>query len=103
MTGDTICQIEGEDLVIRVRLEALATAAEIILPERLGIDPLRERPVKVTDATVWANEIVYALLQENEIGETRITKMLDDAFEHALEYGAEGIEVEEAPEEHSDD
>ncbi|MEC3764983.1 hypothetical protein [Cupriavidus sp. SS-3] len=103
MTGDTMCQIEGEELVIRVRIDALAAAAEIILPELLGIDPLRERPVKVTDPLVWANEVVNTLLEEGEIGQTRITNMFDEAFEHALEYGAEGIEVEEAPEEDSDD
>lgn len=95
MTGDTMCKIEGEELVIRIPVSAIAKAAEIILPELLSIDPmLSEHPVKVTDQAVWADEVIHTLLAEDEISQTRITKMLDKAFLHALEQGAEGIEVE---------
>lgn len=100
MTGDTICKIEGDDLVIRIPVSAIATAAEYILPDLLQIDPMRcEHPVKVTDQVVWADEVVDTLLEEDEIGQTRITKMFNQAFLHALEYGAEGIEVQETHDE----
>ncbi|KJK24024.1 hypothetical protein UB46_12895 [Burkholderiaceae bacterium 16] len=51
-------------------------AAEIGLPELLHIDPmLCEHPVKVTDARVWAQEVVHTLLEEEQDGSTHITMM----------------------------
>lgn len=95
-----LCRVEGDELVIRVKVEALATAAEITLPELLEIDPRQKRPVKVTDQAGWAKEIADTLNTEvSEDGRTRITNMIDGAFKHALEYGAEGIEIEESREE----
>ncbi|RWA55328.1 hypothetical protein AU476_07410 [Cupriavidus sp. UYMSc13B] len=58
MTGDLMCQIEGEDLVIRLPIGALASSAECWLPDALGIDPETcSQPIKVTDQRVWAQEI----------------------------------------------
>lgn len=51
---------------------------------------------KVTDPAAFAKELVRTLNHESEDGSTRLTTMLDEAVEHAIEYGAEGIE-ENAP------
>ena len=47
---------------------------------------------KVTDPAAFAKELVRTLNHESEDGSTRMTKMLDEAVEHAIEHGAEGIE-----------
>ena len=47
---------------------------------------------KVTDAAVFAKEVCSSLNREREDGTTRVHIMFDEAFEHAIDQGAEGIE-----------
>lgn len=47
---------------------------------------------RVTDPAVFAKEVERVLNHESEDGSTRLTKMMDEAVEHAIEYGAEGVE-----------
>lgn len=97
MNGELSCEVVGDELVIRVPVGALAKATEIMLPDLLMIDPSEHSdPVKVTDALVWAEAVVDALTEEEEDGATRINRMFDDAFMHAVEQGADGIEVKGA-------
>jgi hypothetical protein len=46
---------------------------------------------KVTDSRKFAAEVVRVLEREGEDGSTPVTRMLDLAFIHAVENGAEGI------------
>ena len=55
----------------------------------------------VTDHAAFAKELVRTLNHESEDGSTRLTKMLDEAVEHAIEYGAEGIEENSATDRHT--
>lgn len=97
MNGELSCEVVGDELVIRVPVSALAKATEIMLPDLLMIDPDEyPEPVKVTDPLEWAQAVADALTEEEEDGTTRINRMFDDAFKHASEQGAEGIEVEGA-------
>jgi hypothetical protein len=47
---------------------------------------------KVTDPATFAKEVCRSLNDENEIGTTPVHVMFDNAFMHAIEQGAEGIE-----------
>lgn len=49
-------------------------------------------PYKVTDAAVFAKEMVREMNREDEEGTTAIHRMLDDAMSEAIEQGAEGVE-----------
>lgn len=90
MSREAICNVEGDELVIRISLSALATGTEIVLTDEDG-----EPVAKVTDERTWAESVVDALTEEEENGETRITQMLDSAVRHASEMGYDGIEYED--------
>lgn len=97
MNGELSCEVVGDELVIRVPVSTLAKATEIMLPDLLMIDPSEyPEPVKVTDPLEWAEAVVDALTEEEEDGTTRINRMFDEAFKHASEQGADGIEIEGA-------
>ena len=46
----------------------------------------------MTDEAVFAQSVANALNAEEEDGSTPITRMLDKAFEHVIEWGEDGIE-----------
>lgn len=50
----------------------------------------------VTDADVFAGELVHALKSEEEDGTTPVHRMLDKVSKHAAEQGAEGIDFDDA-------
>jgi len=81
--------IEDGCIVIRVAIEALETVID-------GVgtlwDERGEPRFKVTDGLKFAADLVHSLNDEDEQGTTRIHLMFDDAIDHAVEYGAEGIE-----------
>ncbi len=81
--------VEDGCIVIRVAIEALDTIIDgvVALYDEDG-EPL----FKVTDCPKFAADLVRSLNEEDEQGTTRIHLMFDDAIEHAVEYGAEGIE-----------
>lgn len=81
-----LARIEGDELVIRLPLDALVTATEAC-PALYG----DEQPPKVTDRAVWAREVVCELNREAEDGTTLVHIMFDTAFEQAADQGAEGI------------
>lgn len=47
---------------------------------------------KVTDAAAFAEDVRISLNAESENGTTRVHRMFDGAFAHAIDQGAEGIE-----------
>lgn len=76
-------QIEAGVLTISIGVEALAIAVE-------G-GPNIEENAKVTDADVFAAELLVELQAEDEIGSNIIYRAFDTATEAATEGGAQGI------------
>ena len=95
MTEPTkLVNVEGQDIVIRVSLEALVFATEhgcLCTFSKLKND---FRSVKVHDPVKWRDAVVRALCREEENGDTPVHLMLDDALEYAAGQGEEGISIE---------
>ena len=80
--------IIGKYITIRVSIESLTTVvAEGV--DMMTIDP----PVKVLDPKAFAQEVVYALNQEDEDGTTPIHRLFDQAFSAAAENGSQGVQL----------
>lgn len=86
--------IEGDDVVIRVSLDALVFASEHGCLTTFSETKNDFRTVKVTDPTAWRDAFVRALRREQENGDTPVHRMLDEALEHAVEQGEDGISIE---------
>ena len=76
------------EIVIRVPISALPTAAEVAFDRVLGFG---NHSYRVTDKHVFAQEVVFELNRESENGGTPVHKVLDAACFAALEQGAEGV------------
>jgi hypothetical protein len=85
MSGLSV-SIVDDALVISIGLDALKTAIE-----NNPSYPLDK--VTVTDIHAIAKEIVSELNREEEDGSTPVHRMLDRAFDNAIEQGAEGVEI----------
>lgn len=73
-------EVVGDELVIRIGVATLAHACvEGCTGEVAG---------QVTDARGFAEDVVGALLDEAEDGSSRLTKLLDDAMEAAINDGS---------------
>jgi hypothetical protein len=79
--------IDGGDIVIRVAISALPLIAQKPLADEGLNDSL-----KVSDAAVFAADLVRELNREEEDGTTRIHRMFDGAIMEAIEQGACGVE-----------
>lgn len=79
-------KIEGDEIVIRIPIEALPTAAEIAWENTYG-----ESGLYVDDLDEFAKEFLNYLLAENEIGDTLLHVAFDKAVINATEQGAFGI------------
>lgn len=90
-----LVSIEGDDIVIRVSLEALVWASENGCLCTFSTVKNDFRTVKVTDPVTWRDAIVRALRREKENGDTPVHLMLDAALEYATDQGEEGIQIEE--------
>lgn len=87
--------IEGDDLVIRVSLDALVFATEHgPALEAWSNEHTRFRSVKVTDPKTWQKSVLGALRREAENGDTPVHLLLDNAVRYAAEQGEEGVEIE---------
>lgn len=82
--------IEDGKIVISVDIDALP----IIMSGSIaaGDGPMGGYLYKVTDAPVFAEEVVRYLNDENEIGTTLVHRMFDQAMADAIDQGAEGVE-----------
>ena len=89
---DTSAQaiIENDEIVIRVPIKYLPT----IIEGAWALNALDKR-FKLTDAALFAKDMVCALNDGDEEGTTMIHKMFDKAINEALEQGAKGIEEHE--------
>ncbi len=82
-----LAKIEGDELVIRLPIDALVTATEACP----AFEPIEDSAPKVTDPREWMKAVVDELNHEEEDGTTLVHLMLDEAFEKAADQGAEGI------------
>ena len=79
------CKVEGEDLVIRIGIPLLMFA--------LQNGPSWGEGFKVTDPIAFTKAIASHLENdEEEDGTTAIHRIFDEAAEHAIESGCEGVE-----------
>jgi len=82
-------QIVDGKLVIVLRVSTLANAARNSdYFERCAVQGLA---LKITDEAAFARSVANALNSEKEDGSTPITRMLDKAFEHVIEWGEDEI------------
>ena len=84
------CHYKRHKIVIEIGHDVLAHATHIN-PDFYDYERDGGR-YRVSDAKVFAKEVVNYLNQEDEEGNTLVTRMLDKGVTLAIEYGAEGIE-----------
>lgn len=78
--------IEGGYIVIRVPIVALRHAGEIAQEKIWG-----KVEFAVTNEVALAQDMVTEINRESETGETKITRMLDNAVCEAIEAGSWGV------------
>lgn len=82
--------VECDQLVIRIGLNTLAHAAEhcpLFYHEEKHMGAIGPY-CKVTDKTELAADVIRALFREKEDGSSRISDLLDEAFEWAADDGS---------------
>lgn len=85
-----LANIEGKEIVIRVKFSALKTAFEAH-PNQLAED------YRLTSLKTVADSLVRRLNEEEEDGTTPVHRLFDAAFEEALEQGDEGFAERKTP------
>lgn len=91
-----VCQIEGDELVIRIGIDTLAFSAEhcpLFYDDR---DRCEAPYVKVADKEELARDVVRAINHEEDDGSTPLHHMLDEAIEYAHGDGSLGFADEES-------
>jgi hypothetical protein len=84
-----MASIEGEDLVIRVPIAALADAAKVAFDEEYGLE---QHDCRVADPRKAAKAVLRVLNSEDEQGSTPVHGLLDKAVIVSFEEGDEGFE-----------
>jgi len=85
------CEYRNGLIVIGIGQKVLQFSAEFH-PVLRDADNPDEPAVKITDAAVFAKEVVAQLNRESEAGSTLVTRMLDEAILAAVENGCEGVD-----------
>lgn len=75
--------VENEQLVIRIGIETLAWAAS----QKNG-GPLK---AKIINKHKWALDVAKEIEHEDEIGDTMLCHMIDEAMKNAMEKGSVSI------------
>ena len=88
-------EVHDGKLVISVGIDTLAFAAEHC--NRFYDGHKDAYTMRVTDKSVFAREVVRALLREEEDGTTLVHVLLDDAFEAAVGDGCDGVKHGDTP------
>ena len=82
--------IVGDEIVIRLPIQNIPMALKIAQDmQTIGAE------CRITDAKLFAADIVRALNDEDEEGTTPLMEVFDQAMEKAICDGAEGIECDE--------
>jgi hypothetical protein len=85
MAGELIA-LEGDEIVMRFTADAAAFAFVNDPDPAYGPRP------PVTDKTRWLRDVFAALTEEDEAGESLITRALDKAMHEAWQDGALGLD-----------
>lgn len=85
------CAIEGKDIVIRLPVDALGAIVEFAEFNETRDGENGEQKTLVTDADVFAKELILKMLSEDEAGNSPITRMIDACVEDAINDGAQGV------------
>ena len=79
------CEVEGEQLVIRIGVSTLAWAAK---KRNGGVVPDNLRMV---DKQQWAKDVALRIMHEDEVGNTMLCDMLDEAMQAAMDDGSTAL------------
>lgn len=77
-------EIKNDQLIISIGIDTLAFAIE-------NADKCDLYNIKIENSEGFAKDLLNELLQENEVGETLMSDMLDSAAVQAIEQGSEFI------------
>lgn len=80
-------RIEGEDVVVRLRIKDIPMALKIAQEMR------NMSPATITDASAFAVDFVRELNREDEEGTTPVMRLFDDMLDAAIDNGADGVEA----------
>jgi hypothetical protein len=86
------CKLKDGVLTIEVGIQTIKYAAE--RHDDFWQPQTDKCSLVVSDAARLAKDVRYALLAEDEVGNTPISKMLDAAIADAAEQGSEGIDFD---------
>lgn len=86
--GMELAQIEGGEIVIRIKIDAIPFAASVAFDEQYGFE---QHNIAVVDAPLFAKDLLGELQNEKEDGTTLVDEMLDTACVRAAENGAFGL------------
>ena len=79
------CEVEGEQLVIRIGVSTLAWAAKKrnggVVPDNYGM----------VDKQQWAKDVANRITHEDEVGNTMLCEMLDEAMQEAMDDGSTAL------------
>lgn len=88
------CHLKKDRIVIEIGLKTLKVAAAQHPEFWDGESGSNVPNIDVIDIKQFAKDVVTALNDENEIGETLVTNMLDHGMRIAVENGSEGVNFE---------
>lgn len=86
------CKLSKGMLTISIGVETLRFAAE---RHKEFWQPQTDKcALVVSDTDMFASDVRNALLAEEEDGSTRVTELLDEAIQEAVEQGSEGLDYD---------
>lgn len=87
------CAVEGDELVMRITLDALCHA--VTFGDNWPTQDNGLSGATITDRDLFVKEIIRELERENEQGATPLHFLLDNAALAAIEAGSEAVELHE--------
>lgn len=87
MKGPLRCEIKKGKLIISIGTDTLKHAFECK-------EPSNGEPVKIIDIKQFTKDVCCELNDEDEVGNTMVTRLLDDAMDRAIENGSLGVYYE---------
>ena len=88
------CEVVDGAIRIVLGMKTLRVAAENHPVFWDGESDASQPNLNITDEVVFLNEVCRKINDEDEIGGTLLTRMLDDAIEQAVSDGCEGVDHE---------
>ncbi len=84
------CEIENKQLVIRI---GIGTLAFCMLHDDTWLDKDGNPTIKITDELQLAKDVIDALELEDEAGNSRLTRLLDQCLLSAYEEGSTALDT----------